>query len=40
MPHRLAALTIPYARDGHSRRRAYAGIARAGFTHVGPLRPA
>ena len=35
MPYRLAALTIPYARDGLSRRRAYAGIARAGFTHVG-----
>ncbi len=35
MPYRLAALTIPYARDGLSRRRAYAGIARVGFTHVG-----
>ena len=35
MSYRLAALTIPYARDGLSRRRAYAGIAQAGFTHVG-----
>ena len=35
MVYRLASLTIPYARDGHSRERAYEGIARAGFTHVG-----
>ena len=35
MAYRIASLTIPYARDGHSRRRAYEGIARAGFTYVG-----
>ena len=35
MVYRLASLTIPYARDGHSRERAYEGIVRAGFTHVG-----
>jgi sugar phosphate isomerase/epimerase len=35
MAYHLASLTIPYARDGHSRHRAYEGIARAGFSHVG-----
>ncbi len=35
MSVRLASLTISYARDGAPRGRAYAGIARAGFTHVG-----
>ena len=33
--YRIACLTIPYARDGLSRERAYAGIKRAGYTHVG-----
>ena len=35
MAYHLTSLTIPYARDGHSRARAYEGIARAGFSHVG-----
>ncbi|MBM4436699.1 MAG: sugar phosphate isomerase/epimerase [Actinobacteria bacterium] len=35
MAVRLTCLTIPYARDHLSRRRAYEGIKRAGYTHVG-----
>ena len=33
--YRIACLTIPYAREHLTRERAYLGIARAGYTHVG-----
>jgi sugar phosphate isomerase/epimerase len=32
--YHIASLTLPYARDGLTRERAYAGIKRAGYTHV------